>query len=93
MFVNAVGEAMDQDGVKSGVAKDDLQDAAGGGVALEDGVDLFPDGGEHGWSLLSRVRGFGRTVFRWGSLVLGFEELQRFRKALTGSLLADTIDF
>jgi hypothetical protein len=46
-FINAVGQAMDQDGVESGVAQHDFEHATGGGVALENGVELLSDVGEH----------------------------------------------
>jgi hypothetical protein len=46
-LIDAVGDAMDQDGVESGITQYDFEHAAGGGVALEDGVELLPDIGEH----------------------------------------------
>lgn len=41
-----MGDAMQDDRVEAGVAQENLQDAARGGVAAEDGVDLFTDGRE-----------------------------------------------
>ena len=45
--VQPVRQAVRQDGVKAGVAKEDLEHAFGGRVFPEDGVDLFTDGAEH----------------------------------------------
>ena len=41
--VEPVRETMQQDRVKSRIAKENLEDALGGRVFAKDGVDLFPD--------------------------------------------------
>ena len=38
---------MQQDGVKAGIAEEDLDRALGGWIAAENGIDLFPDGAKH----------------------------------------------
>ena len=60
--VDAMGDAVDEDGVESGVAEEDFKHAAGGGVALEDGMDLLPEVREH---VLNYYR-----VIGWGGLEL-----------------------
>src|SRR5580693_9408091 len=58
-FIDSVRDAMNENGVESGVAEDDLQHATRGGVAFEDGIELFPDVGEH-------VRSYYRVI-GWNS--------------------------
>jgi hypothetical protein len=43
-----VGDAIDPEGVQAGVAEDDFEDIASGGVAFKDGVDIFAKVFEHG---------------------------------------------
>ena len=45
--VKPVCHSMQQHRVKTGIAQDDLQHAARGRIAAEDGIDLFPDRPEH----------------------------------------------
>lgn len=42
-----MGEAVQENGVESGVAEDDFEHTLRGGVLAENGVDLFPDGAKH----------------------------------------------
>jgi hypothetical protein len=42
-----VGEVVEPDGVEAGVAEEDLEHAARGGVPLEDDLDIVPDRSEH----------------------------------------------
>ena len=45
--VEAVRQAVRQDGVEARIAEEDFEHALGGRIFPEDGVDLFPDGAEH----------------------------------------------
>ncbi len=45
--VQPVSHAMQQDGMKAGITEEDLQRALGGWIAVENGIDLFPDGPKH----------------------------------------------
>jgi hypothetical protein len=45
--VQAVGNAVQQNGVQARIAEEYLKDALGGRVLTEDGVDLLFDGSEH----------------------------------------------
>ena len=40
-------DSMHPDGVQAGIAEHDHQPGAGRGVAVQDGADVFADGGEH----------------------------------------------
>jgi hypothetical protein len=51
-IVKAMGEAVQQDRVKAGVAEKDLKYAPGGRVLPEYRFDLFPNGAEHGYSIM-----------------------------------------
>ena len=42
-----VGEVVEPDGVETGVAEEDLEHAARGGIPLEDDLDVVPDRSEH----------------------------------------------
>jgi hypothetical protein len=43
-----VTQPMQQDGMESGIAEEDFDSTLRGGIATEDGIDLFPEGAEHG---------------------------------------------
>jgi hypothetical protein len=45
--VHAVSGPMQQDGMKAGVTEENLKRALGGWIAVENRVDLFPDGPKH----------------------------------------------
>jgi hypothetical protein len=45
--VHTVGCPMQQDGMKTGVTEENLKRALGGWIAVENRVDLFPDGPKH----------------------------------------------
>src|ERR1700733_2707601 len=45
--VHAMSRAVQQDGMKAGVTEEDLERALGGRIAMENGIDLFPDGLKH----------------------------------------------
>jgi hypothetical protein len=45
--VHAVSGPMQQDGMKTGVTEENLKRALGGWIAVENRVDLFPDGPKH----------------------------------------------
>ena len=40
--------AMQQDGVEAGITEEYFDRALRGGIATENGIDLFPEGAEHG---------------------------------------------
>src|ERR1022692_1273815 len=46
--VQLVTQPMQQDSMESGIAEEDFDSALRGGIATEDGIDLFPEGAEHG---------------------------------------------
>ena len=46
--VQLMTQPMQQDGVETGITKEDFERALGGGIATEDGIDLFPERAEHG---------------------------------------------
>src|SRR5205807_3522455 len=45
--IQAMGQAVKQDGVKSGITEYDLEHAFSGGIFPEYGIELLPDGTEH----------------------------------------------
>jgi hypothetical protein len=47
-MVKLVAQSMQQDGMESGVTEKDLDSTFRGGIATENGIDLFPEGAEHG---------------------------------------------
>jgi hypothetical protein len=46
--VQLVAQPMQQNGMEAGIAEEDFDGALRSGIATEDGIDLFPEGAEHG---------------------------------------------
>src|ERR1039458_10585652 len=49
-------QAVPDDGVKTRITQENLDDALGGRIFTKDGIDLFPNGSEHGNWMISALR-------------------------------------
>jgi hypothetical protein len=61
--VQLVAQPMQEDGVESWIAEENFDGALRGGIATEDGIDLFPEGAEHASNIYDYRIGVGDSEF------------------------------